>query len=256
MQQVAPVKSHAMRHAASRSSRSLKVGSGPCSRRAVGDGARSRARIQVQRRSLLWIGAVRQVALLAQHHGQLLRESHAADVMQIRGDLGVVCGHGRERLRCQPQARLRRHVPAGAQLLDEQRVVAVVAGHDHRGVVARSGGQQRHAPDVDHGQCLVDGHEAAADLGRERSHVHDHDVDEPDAVLHEALEVRRHVPPGQDAGVDLGVERLDLAADDRWRSGQGADGLDLRRHRMRGHRGCRRWRRPRPPGRAGRARGR
>ena len=50
--------------------------------------------------------------------------------------------------------------------------------------------------------------------------VDDHDVDETDAVLGQALEVGGHVPAGEDAGVDLGVERLDLAADDRRRSGQ------------------------------------
>ena len=46
-------------------------------------------------------------------------------------------------------------------------------------------------------------------------------------MLHKTLEVRWHVAAGKDAGVDLGMERLDLAADDGRRGGQGADRLDL-----------------------------
>ncbi len=67
--------------------------------------------------------------------------------------------------------------------------------------------------------------------------VDDDDVDEPDAMLRQALEVGGHVAAGEDAGVDLGMERLDLAADDRWCRGQGADGVDLhaiRRERLTG----------------------
>ena len=40
-------------------------------------------------------------------------------------------------------------------------------------------------------------------------------------------EVARHVAARQDAGVDLGVEGLDLAADERRRVRQVADGRDL-----------------------------
>ena len=96
-------------------------------------------------------------------------------------------------------------------------------------------GEQRHAPDVDHLEGLVDGDRGGTDLWREGSDVDDHDVDGLHAVLGEAGHVRGDVTPGQDACVDLGVEGLDLAAHD-WRQrrqvGEGTNGQASRFERL------------------------
>ena len=65
------------------------------------------------------------------------------------------------------------------------------------------------------------------DLGRERLDVDDDDVDRADAVLGQLGELGRDVAPGEDAGVDRWVERLDLPADERRDRRQVGDRPDL-----------------------------
>ncbi len=90
-----------------------------------------------------------------------------------------------------------------------------VADGDDAGRVPGAGAEERRAGDVDHLDRLVDAHVASADLGRERLHVDDDDVERLEAVVGELLELLGDVAPGEDAGVDRRVERADLAADER-----------------------------------------
>jgi len=110
-----------------------------------------------------------------------------------------------------------------ADLLQQDGVVGWVADRGHATEVARSSTQQREAPGVDHLDRLVDGYHPLAHLRGEGTDAHDHDVDRADAVLGEALEVLGHVATGEDAGIDLGVVRLDLAADQSGHVGQLGD---------------------------------
>ena len=57
---------------------------------------------------------------------------------------------------------------------------------------------------------------ADPDRRRERLDVDDDQVDQPDPLGLELLELGRHVASGQDPGIDRVVERLDLAADVGW----------------------------------------
>ena len=75
MQQVGEAKSLATRKAASRSTRSLKVGSGPDALLRVGEGTAAMGRLAVERGDLVRVLPVWQVALLAKDERQLLGEA-------------------------------------------------------------------------------------------------------------------------------------------------------------------------------------
>ena len=81
--------------------------------------------------------------------------------------------------------------------------------------------------DVDHLDRLVEADELDPDGRRERLDVDDDDVDQPDPLGLELLELGGDVAAGEDAGVDRVVEGLDLAADVRLALGQRRDGHDL-----------------------------
>ena len=68
---------------------------------------------------------------------------------------------------------------------------------------------------------------AAPDLGRERLDVDDDEVEQAEAVIGELGELLGDVAPREDAGVDRGMERPDLAADERRHLGQVGDGGDV-----------------------------
>ena len=168
-----------------------------------------------------------EVALLAKDERQLVGEARAADVIEVRGDLRVVRGHGGERTRREALTRLGRDVPVIADLLQHDRVVGGVADDRDAREVARRGGQERRAADVDHLDRLVEREKSAADLGRERADVDDHEVDRPDVLLDEAGHVGIDPTSRHDPGIDLCVERLDLAAHDRRHGGEVRDRRDL-----------------------------
>ncbi len=191
-------------------------------------------RFAVERRPLVGVLAVGQVAHLLHDDGQPGREPRRADVIEVARHLRVVGRDHRERLGRQALAELRRDLAKALDLVDDLRVLRWVAQRCHAGIVARRRGQERDAADIDHLDGLVDGHDARADLRRERLDVDDHDVDQSDALRGELFEVRRHVATREDPGVDLGMEGLDLAADERRRGRERADRLD--RDAVRGER--------------------
>ena len=82
-------------------------GVGPLELARLGQGAGTPRRLPVQGGLLLRVGAVAQVARLAQHDGQVVREMQAADVVEIGGHVGVVCRDHREGACRQPHAGLR-----------------------------------------------------------------------------------------------------------------------------------------------------
>ncbi len=116
---------------------------------------------------------------------------------------------------------------AFTELLDDPRVVDRVGNGRDAGRVPPGCPEERRAADVDHLDCLVDRDQPPSDLRGERLDVDDDDVDRADAVLFELLELLGHVAAGEDAGIDRGVERLDLPADERRNLGQLRDRRDL-----------------------------
>ena len=85
---------------------------------------------------------------------------------------------------------------------------------DHARCVPGGGAEEGRPGHVDELDGLVDGDLVAPHLGRERLDVDDDDVDEPDPLFHELLQLLRPVAAREDAGVDLGVEGPDLAPDE------------------------------------------
>ncbi len=184
-------------------------------------------RLVVEGTPLLRVLPVGQVALLAQDDAQLLGEARSADVVEVGRDLALVGGQDPEGLGRQALAHLGRDGSVLADLIDEHRVVSRVAHGGHAPEVPRGRSEQREAADIDHLDRLVDGHHPTAHLGRERPDADDHDVDRPDAVSDQALEILGHVSTRQDASVDLRVVGLDLIADQAVRIGQPGDSRDL-----------------------------
>ena len=120
-----------------------------------------------------------------------------------------------------------RHLAHLADLVGDARVVRRVGDGGDTGRVARRGPEQRRAADVDHLDRLVEADELDADRRRERLDVDDDQVDEPDPLGFQLLELGRHVAARQDPGIDRVVEGLDLAADRGAAGGQVRDGGDI-----------------------------
>jgi hypothetical protein len=189
----------------------------------VGERARPVGRLAVERRALVRVLAVRQVRDLLEHEGEALRVGVVRDLVEVRGDLGEVGGDGAERLGRKPVPGVRGHLAERAHLLEQRRVVAGRRHGDDPGGVPGGGAQERSAGDVDQLDRLVDADVRPADLGRERLHVDDDEVDRADAVLRELEQLLIAVAARQDPRVDRRVERPDLAADERRDLGQVGD---------------------------------
>ena len=114
-----------------------------------------------------------------------------------------------------------------AQLRGDLLVVARIGDRGDPRRVARRGAEERRPGDVDHLDRLVDPDELDADGRRERLDVDDHEVDQPDALGAQLLDLGRDVAPGEDARVDRVVEGLDLPADVGLALGQRGDRIDL-----------------------------
>ncbi len=170
---------------------------------------------------------VAEVLDLLEDHGEAGREDLAADLVEVGGDLGVVGGDRAERIGGQLLAELRRDATELPELADELGIVPRAGHGRHPGAVAGRRAEEGRPADVDHLDRLVDPDEPGADLGGERLDVDDDHVDEADVVLDELLQLGRHVAAGKDAGVDRGMERLDLAADEGRDVGQLGDRADL-----------------------------
>ena len=193
----------------------------------VGERAAAVRRLAVERRALVRVLAVAEVADLLEDEGQPAREGVARDLVEVGGDLRVIGRDHAERLGREPGPRLRADPAELAQLVDDARVVARVGGGGDTGRVARGGAEERRSADVDHLDRLVDPDQGGADGRRERLDVDDDEVDEPDALGLELGELGRDVAAREDAGVDRVVEGLDLATDARPALGQLGDGRDL-----------------------------
>ena len=190
----------------------------------VGDGARAVGRLTVDRRALVGILPVAQVVHLFQDQRQAPRECVARDLVQVGRDLGVIGGHGTERIGGQLGSQLRRHVAQCLELRHDPTIVLRAGHRGHAGRVTRRGPKQRGPAHVDHLDRHVDADHLAPDLGREGLDVDDDQVDQADPLLDQLLQLFRDVAPGEDAGIDRGVERLDLATDERGDVRQLGDG--------------------------------
>ena len=143
---------------------------------------------------------------------------------QVVADRAVVGRRVRERLLRQPEARRRRERAAAFAKLGEQRRVVrrIDDDTDVRVILCRCAHQGRSA-DVD----VLDGILQAAvwpgDRLAERIEIDDDQVDRWDAVLGERCAVRSDVAPGEDAGVHLGMQRLDAPVEHFRESRVGAD---------------------------------
>ena len=91
---------------------------------------------------------------------------------------------------------------------------------------------------------------------RERIEVDDDEIDQLDALGRDRLEVVGTMAPGEDAAVDLRVQRLDAAVHHLGKAGHVGDVDDRQPGVREGLRRCRPWRPARRPGRPGRGRAR
>ena len=193
----------------------------------VGEGPAAVRRLAVERGALVRVLAVAQVVDLLEDEREVAREGVARDLVEVGRDLGVVGGDRAERLGRQLGPRLGAHGAELAQLGDDPRIVGGVGDRGDPGGVAGGRAEQRRAADVDHLDRLVEPDQLDADRRRERLDVDDHEVDQPDPLRAQLLELGGDVAAGQDPGVDRVMERLDLAADVGLALGQLGDRIDL-----------------------------
>ena len=147
--------------------------------------------------------------------------------MKVGGDLRVVRGNERECLGGKLLAQLSRNDAQLLQLANQARVVHRTGHRRDPARVSRGGAEERHTADVDHLERFLRRQVAGPDGRRERFHVDDDDVDESDALVDQFGELGRVVAAGENAGVDRGVECLDLAPDERRHLRQLGDAADL-----------------------------
>ena len=153
-------------------------------------------------------------------------QEEAARQAEVRGqrlrDRRVVRGGVPERL--DREAAAERLVQfAGLERRQHGGVVVGIHDDGHVAVVLGRGAHERWPADVDVLDHLGGRHARPGGRRGERVEVHRHDGDGRNAPLVEHGSVRGVVQVGEDAGVDLGVERLDAAAEDLGRPGQLAD---------------------------------
>ncbi len=184
-------------------------------------------RLAVERGVLLRVLAVGKVAHLLDDDREAVGELRAGDVVEVAGHLGEVRGNVGQRVGGEALTELGRDAAHLAQLAHELRVVAWRRNCRDRRVVARGGGDERGSADVDQLDRLVQRHGSRTDLRREGLDVDDDEVDQPDALLGQLLELVGRASTSEDAGVDLRIERLDLAAGEWLAVGQAADRLHL-----------------------------
>ena len=190
------------------------------------DGGAALGGIGVEGAQLVRVLAIAQVRLLLDHQRQPAREEGAGLRVEVRGDLGVIRGGQGERLRRQLLARLGADRAMRLDISHDRCVLGRVRDRRHAREVLGRGAQERHAADVDLLQRLVQGRARLRHRLPERVEVDHHHVDLLDAVLGQLGEVVRLVTPRQQPREDLGVERLDSAAQDLGRIGQVGDRLD------------------------------
>ena len=94
------------------------------------------------------------------------------------------------------------------------------------GRVARRGAEERSPGDIDHLDRLVDADQLDPDRWGERLDVDDDEIDQPDPLGFELIELGRDVATRQDPGIHGVVEGLDLAPDVGLALGQRTDGRD------------------------------
>mgnify|MGYP007090151944 CR=1 FL=1 len=128
------------------------------------------------------------------------------------GDGGVVRGGGGVDLDLQAAARLERGgAVIGAHLGKDGVVIGGVGHHGHGGSVLRGGAQHGGAADVDVLDGVGKGDVGVGDGLLELVEVHADEVDHADAVLGSLGHMLLGVATGEQAAVDLGVQRLDAA---------------------------------------------
>ncbi len=187
----------------------------------------ARADLGVVGAALVRVLAVRQVRDLLEGAEVELRELLELLAEPAR-DRGVVAGGVGERLGGEPLARRQRQHPVALAELLEDGVVALGADDDDRErVVLRRGADHRRAADVDVLDDLLVARAEAAGGALERVEVHADEVDELDVVLRGLAQVLGVVAAGEQAGVELGMERLDAPVHDLREAGEVLDAADL-----------------------------
>ncbi len=129
-------------------------------------------------------------------------------VVEPTCDGGVVGGRRRERGAGQAHSRHRRDLAALPQFREHGVVVLRTADRRHVRVALRRRAQQRRAADVDHLDDVAVRRVRRLGGTLEGIEVHADEVERSDPVLRERCQVVGHVAPGEDAAVDLRVERL------------------------------------------------
>ena len=188
------------------------------------------ARLQtIESRRLVGVLAIPEpvhaLGLQAEPRGQELvrrrrRGAAGPGIAQVGGDGRVVLRRSPEGLVGQAVAGIRGERPVvGAQLLQHRPVLRGIRDHAHALVVLGRPANHAGAADVDVLDGVREGGPGIRHCLLEGVERHHHQVDWTDAVLRQRRHVLGQRPPGQDAAVDLGVERLHPAVEHLGKAG-------------------------------------
>ena len=164
--------------------------------------------------------ALHALGLEAEPRGQELvprrrrRGAPSAGIAQVGRDGRVVLGRAPEGLVGQAVAGLRGQYPlVGAQLVQHRPVLRGIRHHGHALVVLGRAANHAGAADVDVLDGVREGGPGIRHRLLEGVERHHHQVDRANAVRRQRRHVLGQRAPGQDAAVDLGVQRLHPAVE-------------------------------------------
>jgi hypothetical protein len=154
-------------------------------------------RLAVERGALVRVLPVAQVVDLLEDQRQVAREGVPRDLVQVGRDLGVVGGDRAERLGGELGPQLRAHDAELPELRGHLLVVARIGDRGDPRRVAGGRAEEGGPGDVDHLDRLVEPDELDPDGRRERLDVDDDEVDQPDPLAPQLLDLGRERRAGR-----------------------------------------------------------
>ena len=193
-----------------------------------GDSGGPAARLDVERRLLVRVLPVAQKRSALQRQAEHGREGvRRVEPGEVVGDRQVVGGDAGECLRRQPLARRVAELAAlRPQLLDDRSVLLRVGDDRHVLIILGRGPHQGRPADVDVLNDLLVAGPRLGDRCLEWIEVAHDEINRADAELGQGRQMLRAVAAGEDAAVDVRVERLDPAVEDFRKARQVGDVTD------------------------------
>ena len=182
-----------------------------------GRDTRARA-VHVECRSLVRVLAIAQRLTQRAGDRETPRKCLAASFGEPRGDRGIIRSRARVRLAGEPPPQPERGAAVLRDLVQHLLILIGFGQHGNKVMVLRRAPDQRETANVD----ILDAHFIRGALRHrllERIEVHRNEIDRRDAMFRHLSHVLGHIPPAQNAAMDLRHQRLHPPVEDLRKTG-------------------------------------